>query len=378
MKLLENILLATDLSTSSENIVKNAIVLAKTFQSKITLVHVLPSDIKNEKTQLFLTEAAKNMLKVIKERIGNEGIEIEEPIMEFGSPYDKIVKTAVAVKANIILVGSGEKAKTVPFKLGTTAKRIIQKSDKPVWVVKNDHPIKVKKILCPVDFSQTSKRALQNAITMARRFKAALTILTVYESQSSSFLPFKDELVMEKIRVEYTENLSNFLKAFNLTDLDCTQEIHEGDPAKEILLEISKNKPDLLVMGTTGKSGLSKIIIGSVTEKVIREVPCSFMTLKAKDAISLQLESKIRDIESHFGIAKQLMEDGFLEESINEYMVCLTINNMHIPSLHGLAKVYEKLNDLDSSRNYKRLAREILDRIWDRKIEDEIRKFKTF
>ena len=51
MKLLEKILVATDFSKSSENLVKNAVGLAKTFQSKIILVHVLPDDIKNEKAR---------------------------------------------------------------------------------------------------------------------------------------------------------------------------------------------------------------------------------------------------------------------------------------------------------------------------------------
>jgi two-component SAPR family response regulator len=118
--------------------------------------------------------------------------------------------------------------------------------------------------------------------------------------------------------------------------------------------------------------------MGSVTEKVIREVPCSFITLKSKDIIDLQLEAEIRDIGSHCRTARQLMKDGFLNESIDEFKVCLNINGMHIPSLNGIAKVYEKLGDSKNAEKYKNMARYVLSKIWDRKIEGEIRKFYKF
>jgi len=67
MRLLEKILLVADFSKSSDNVVGNAIGLAKTFQSKIILVHVLPDDIKNEKVKLLLSEAAIKQLKVLRD-----------------------------------------------------------------------------------------------------------------------------------------------------------------------------------------------------------------------------------------------------------------------------------------------------------------------
>lgn len=72
------------------------------------------------------------------------------------------------------------------------------------------------------------------------------------------------------------------------------------------------------------------------------------------------------------------MKDGFFNESINEFKVCLNINSMHIPSLNGIAKVYEKSGDNKNAEKYNNMAKEILARIWDRKIEIEIRKFYKF
>ncbi len=376
MKLLNKILLAIDFRNSSENIVENAIDMGKIFSSEINLIHVLDDDIKDEKIKLLLNEAVMKRLHVIKTKIESEGLKVGEPILQFGSFYNKITETADKINANMIVIGSAEKGKEAAFKLGVTAEKIIRKSDKPVWVIKKDKPLSVKSILCPVDFSRHSKRALKNAITIARRFNAELVIFNVCKEISSGPLNLNLNWDKENDRVhsEHVEKLDAFLGKFTLTDLDWDKEIQKGEPAKKILEAIEKHESDLLIMGTAGKSGLSKMIMGSVTEKVIREVPCSFITLKSEDIINLQLEKEIRDIESHYATAKQLVNDGFFKEAINEYEICLSINDMHIPSLKEIAKVYEKIDDKENTEKYKSMANAVLTRIWDKKIEFEIRK----
>jgi nucleotide-binding universal stress UspA family protein len=380
MKLLEKILIATDFSSSCDNVVDHAIRLAKTFQSKIIPIHVLPDDIRNEKALLLLNQAAEKELGAINARINKEGIDTDIPIVEYGNHYEKIILAADRINANLILIGAGEKVQNDVFQLGTTAEKIIRKSDKPVWVVKNDSPLTIKKILCPVDFSSESKRALINAIIVARRFNAELVIFSVYELIYADALRLKIDwdAELEYVRMEHLKEFDSFLSKFNLADLNWKKEIHSGLPADEILKAISDKNIDLLIMGTTGKSGLTRILMGSVTEKVIREMPCSFITLKTEDFIDLKLESRIRDIETHYAIAKQLMKDGFFKESINEYKICLSINDMHIPSLHGIAKVYSKLQKPKSEAKYKDMAKEVMQRIWDQEIEIEIRKLNKF
>lgn len=118
--------------------------------------------------------------------------------------------------------------------------------------------------------------------------------------------------------------------------------------------------------------------MGSVTEKVIREVRCSFITVKSEDIIDLQLETEIRDIETHFKIAKQLVNDGFYTEAINEYKICLNINRMHIPSIVGISKVYDKMDNKEEAEKYKNKANEVLSMTYNRKIELEIKKSYKF
>ncbi len=314
MKILNKILLAEDLVSSAQNLEKIAISLAKTFKSTIVPLHVLPNDIVNPKVKKLLDETALSRLGKTSETMKTNGVSVEAPLIKYGVAHDQIVMAATSVNANMILVGSGEDKETEKFKLGTTTERIIQNSEKPVLVIKEDDTFNVKTILCPVDFSNPSKRALNNAIIIARRLEAKLLVLSVSEEETSTWFSSKEELDKENAeRFENNkESFAQFLKEFKFMDLEWVKLERMGNPSQEILNTIVANNVDLLIMGTAGRSGLNRLVMGSVTEKVIREVPCSFLTLKSQDVIRVQLETEIRDFETVFASAEQLEKDGFL------------------------------------------------------------------
>jgi nucleotide-binding universal stress UspA family protein len=376
MKILEKILVAHDFSKASNNVVASAIELAKVFQSTIIPIHVLPDDVVNEKVRSLLHETAMKKLEEMAAHVKKEGLAVGEPLLMVGSPHEAIVLAAVDVNANLIVLGSGETQKGEKFRLGTTAERIIQKSEKPVFVIKEGVLLNVHHILCPVDFSSPSKRALHNAITMARRFKSELTIMAVCELQTSTW--FTSEKYKDKENelryVLHKEQFDDFLKEFNLTDLNWTREIPKGNPAEEILSTVSRKMIDLLIMGTSGRTGFNRLLMGSVTEKVVREVPCSFLTLKSADVISLELETHIKDLEHLYDNAMKLMEDGFYQEAKDHLKACLQINDMHVPAHKALANVYEKLGRPEKAAMYRKNIRDIMDKMWYRKIEDEVRR----
>ena len=377
MQILEKILLATDFTKSNENAIESSIVMAKTFGSKIILLHVLPKDLGSEKAKLLLDRAAKSELNKLRERMNSEGVETDEPILEYGDHLDRIIYTSERIDANMILIGAGEKSKKEAVKLGTTALKIIQKSDKPVMVIQSGKYLDIKKIICPVDFSDESKRALDNAMIMARRFNAELIVLNVFDEAYDGPLTDLVEWVdhSSDLLERQKERFNLFLADFNLKDINWKKKIKRGDFAKIILKMIAKENVDLMVIGTSGRKGLSKFFIGSVTEKVIREVPCSFVTLKSENFIELKLSAQISDIEHHFNNAKQLVKDGMYKAAINEFRTCIKINELHVPSLKGIAMVYEILDDKENAEKYNQLARDVMSRIWDSKIEAEVRRF---
>ncbi|PRX55418.1 universal stress protein [Flagellimonas meridianipacifica] len=378
MKLLKKILVAHDFGKSSQNVISSAIELAKIFQSTIVPIHVLPDDIENQKAMALLNETALTKLNETAKMIACEGLETGEPILVEGVPHEAIVRAAVKVSANLILVGCGETQKADTFRLGTTAERIIQKSEKPVFVIKEEILLNVHHILCPVDFSEASKRALQNAITMARKFKSELTILNVCEQAKASWLTSDNLLqtVNEEKCKEEKEKFETFLEEFNLADVNWTKEAPIGNPAEEILSTVSKKMIDLLIMGTSGRTGLNRMFMGSVTEKVVREVPCSFLTLKSEDVISLDLKTHIRDIEELYETAMELVDNGFFYEAIGHLKACLNINDMYVPAYKGIAKAYDKLDQPEKARFYRMHASDIMEKIWYQKIEDEVRKLR--
>ena len=72
----------------------------------------------------------------------------------------------------------------------------------------------------------------------------------------------------------------------------------------------------------------------------------------------------------------KLMEDGFYREAIAQLKSCLTINNMHVPAYQGLAKIYDKLNEPEKAIMHRKNAKDIMDKLWYQKIEEEVRKLR--
>lgn len=378
MKILEKVLFAQDFN-SSKNLESVAIDIAKTFNSKIIPIHVLPDNLLDSNLKGKIDESALSHLQKTSDWLKKHEIEVEAPLIRHGSPHEAIVKAAVAVNANLILVGSGSHPEDSKFLLGTTTQRIIQNSDKPVLVIKENTNLNIKTILCPVDYSEASKRALNNAIVMARRYNAELVILSVCEIQTASWFSTQDHLYKEnQARFEkHTKDYEAFLEKFNLVDVNYTKLSKKGSPAQEILNTIASKNIDLMVLGTHGRTGLNRMIMGSVAEKVIREVPCSFVTLKSEDVINLQLQSDIKDFEKLFEEGIQLDKDGFYEEAIEQFKASLSINSMHVPAYEAIAKVFEKMDAPKKAAMYRKSAKEIKKRMWYSKIEEEVRKLRS-
>ncbi|MXV38499.1 hypothetical protein GO491_07395 [Flavobacteriaceae bacterium Ap0902] len=374
MKLIKNTLVAVDFRESTDNVINNAIVFAKKFQSTLTLVHVLPDKIENEKVGSLVKKAAEDELARLNENLKSEEIETGKPMLKFGNYADRIVFAANEIDANIIIIGAGEKLNKDKYQLGTTANNVMRESSMPVFVIKHNQDLShIQNVLCPVDFSSESSHALNNAIAVTRIFDANLVILSAYTPfQNNTITRVDHEEVNEQRKVEQELELNRFLENHNLTNINYTKEVVGGDPAIEILKAIEKHQSDILFMGTTGKSGITRILLGSVTEKVTREMPCSFVTSKKEDFLDFEL--KARDLEEYYNAAEKLYEQGFYQQAISMYNTALELNFSHVPSLKGLANSYEKLGDTEKVSKYRQMIKNVLEQFQNFKIEEEIRK----
>ena len=376
MKLLEKILVPVDVNTNSKAQMKTAIEIARSYNSEIILLYVVPEEVLHDEIREIVMNAISDSLNSLKKALIRERVIISEPLIEFGKPVDKILQIATQENVNLILVGSGTRGKRKKFKLGTTAERLISLSDVPVWVAKSNQTTDLKNVLCPVDYSDPSKRALKNAIFLSAKLLARLTILAVFEP--ITYVSPRINVNLEKenaLRLKRFENeMKEFIREFDLNGINHEIVIQTGIVDEKILQSIKEHGYGLLIMGTNGRSGLSRFFMGSITEKVIREVPCSFITTKTLDIIRLKLNNEIKEIEIHFRNGNELFETGAYAEAINQYMICLKINDMHIPSINKLSEVHRILGDTAKAEHFDKMAKDISARLWDKKIELEIRR----
>ena len=129
--------------------------------------------------------------------------------------------------------------------------------------------IHVQKILYPTDFSSYSNQAYFHAVAQAEVHGASLTILYVYNSAIE---------VAEEDRSYWRMQLES-IRPSNL-DIPVTHVMLEGDPAGEIVRYARDAGIDQIVLGTHGRTGVERLLMGSVAEKVMRDAPCSVLVVK--------------------------------------------------------------------------------------------------
>jgi nucleotide-binding universal stress UspA family protein len=140
-----------------------------------------------------------------------------------------------------------------------------------------------KKILFPIDFSECSKKVFPFALEMAQKFDAKLYLLFV--ARDISYLTTVDvpwELLSDTV-AEVARAGENRMQAFcdkELSDfLNYESKVVTGDPADEIMKFANEQDIDLIVMGTHGRKGLDRTLMGSVADHVIKNAPTPVLTI---------------------------------------------------------------------------------------------------
>ena len=143
--------------------------------------------------------------------------------------------------------------------------------------------IDMKRILCPVDFSEFSLRALERAAPLADWFNAEVVALHVipFLTPPGPGLPyFPAPLQTTKEQEAQAErDLKDLVAPFVAEGVDVKTRVRRGDAWREILAEAEGLSADLVVMGTHGRSGFEHLLLGSVTEKVVRRATCPVLTV---------------------------------------------------------------------------------------------------
>ncbi len=140
-----------------------------------------------------------------------------------------------------------------------------------------------KRILLPTDGSKYSDKSEKHALALAAANNAEIIALSVVENSFSLNLPDSDTIseVNQLLKSETEKNLNKVerLRDEEGLDVKITKKVAEGSPARVILETIESEDIDLVVIGSSGKTGFDKFLMGSVAEKVVKSAKCSVLVI---------------------------------------------------------------------------------------------------
>jgi len=152
--------------------------------------------------------------------------------------------------------------------------------------------IAIKQILCPIDFSEHSRHALDHAMAVARWYDSTITLLHVYSSVPVAAYvtgsPMRPSVALTPTdREALLASMTRFAEEEAGLNSPIQCETREGSVVSEILARSAEMPSDLIVMGTHGSSGFERLLLGSVTEKVLRKAVCPVLSVprRVTDAV---------------------------------------------------------------------------------------------
>lgn len=202
-------------------------------------------------------------------------------------PYEAILAYADEQDIDLIVMGTHGRTGVERYLLGSVTEKVVRLSDIPVLTVgaTDDGSVTYpySDVLLPTDGSEGSIAASKYGIELASAYDACLHALSVVEPMfmgvdGRSDIPYKE---LEQSAQEAVETIE--ARAVEAS-VSAVTRVETGHPHREILSYIDDNAIDLVVMGTHGRSGLERYLLGSVTEKVIRTSPVPVMTVRMSNS----------------------------------------------------------------------------------------------
>lgn len=135
----------------------------------------------------------------------------------------------------------------------------------------------IKKIVCPLDFSEASKGAAAYAVDLARQLGATVDFIHTY--QLAGFASPTSELAAD-VAKEAQGELDTCIAALHTAGVTVERHLRLGVPYAEIVAAAIDGGAGLIVMGTTGRTGLEHFLLGSVAERVVQTSPVPVLTVK--------------------------------------------------------------------------------------------------
>jgi nucleotide-binding universal stress UspA family protein len=297
-----HILCPTDFSEFSRHALHHAVGIAKWYQATLTLLYAqppiaVPAGPMEMLPSLVLTrEQREQLLAQLRLMVANEvgeSVLTHVDVVE-GDPAREILGRAGSMAADLIVMGTHGARGFERLLLGSVTERVLRKAPCPVLTVPRRAPDVTpvpplfKRILCPIDFSECSMRALKYASSLAQEADACLTVAHVFELEGSLPQNWRDALTPKSIRAELIklederrEKLAHAVPDQVSTYCQVERVLTSGTPSREILRLADDKNSELIVIGVHGRSAIDLTVFGSTTNHVVREARCPVLTVRS-------------------------------------------------------------------------------------------------
>jgi nucleotide-binding universal stress UspA family protein len=285
---LKHILFATDFSPRSDRAGRRVLILAKQFEARLTLVHVVDDDQPNRLVKRAQAEAS-NLLNEMRQTIVEvDSIDCETSIA-LGEAFAGTLDVCAETDADMIAIGPHRRQILKDVFTGTTAERIIRNTVRPVLMVNAVPAGPYRHILVAVDMSECSAAAIHACIRFKFGEMAGITAAHIFDTPATGHMrraSLDDDEIADHISEEKQRangKLKEFLRNQSFTTDNVVLRPAEAPTAVEILNIAEDCAADLIVIGTRGRTGLSKVLLGSVAEELLRIADRDVLTVPPQD-----------------------------------------------------------------------------------------------
>jgi len=291
----KSLLVPTDFSKCSLVAVKYADQLAGANDGSIDLLNVLdperiPEGLRMPHADweaLMVRNAFRSLEQIAREQIADLTPVHSE--VRIGSSYGEICAAAEHHNADLIVIGTHGRVGLKRLFLGSTAELVVRHAPCSVLTV---HELDAnpsgewmpKRILVPVDFSHCSNEAIRAAISLARQFQASLNLVHVIPAHyaNGEYDSVNYTLLETELREAAQKDLADLTRTIAAEGLKVGSQILLGRQGTQIIETAQAHKSDLIIISTHGRTGLKNVLLGSVTEQVVRHATCPVLTLRGQ------------------------------------------------------------------------------------------------
>lgn len=161
----------------------------------------------------------------------------------------------------------------------------VSRRDEPLLAAASSALFRLKKILVPIDFSECSKKALRYAVPFAKEHDAAITLLYVVPANYAigEYGGIDYASLEAEMRASGEKQLSTLTVDEVREEVSADTMVRTGSVAAEIISAARNLPADLIILSTHGRTGLKHVLLGSVTEHVVRHAPCPVLVVRERE-----------------------------------------------------------------------------------------------